>query len=184
MNPGESLQVLPAPDFIGDRLGLASWRQLNQHGIDVAIRVLRCLDGLKQTRYARAIQRRIGRCSRPLIEDGIVVLKKLGFLSILQRYENHGVAAGRNHAFGQADDPVVVPTNPNAIAQLEPGFNVSHSFVMVTGNVTSGNQVAGLSGLARFEANDHRSHIGIVQTNLHGQISHVGGASHARKAEQ
>ena len=83
-------------------------RNLNKHCIDVVIGVLRSQDGIKQARHAGSIQDRIGNCAGTLVEDGVVILEKLGFLRILERDENHRVATRRHHPPGQANHAIVV----------------------------------------------------------------------------
>ena len=77
-----------------------------------------------------------------------------------------------------------MPTYLNGIAKLETSFKVSHRFVMVAGDVAASHQISRLSRLPRLKTDNHGPNIGIVQANLHGQISHIGGAGYAGQTEQ
>jgi hypothetical protein len=62
-------------------------------------------------------------------DDGVVVLEELRLLRVLERDEDHRVAAGGHHAPRQADHFVIVAADADAFAQLETGLDVGDGLV-------------------------------------------------------
>ena len=147
---------------------------------------MRCDHRIQQPGNAGTIEERVGGGAAALLNNGVVVFEKLRFLCIFERNEDHRVTAGGHHAPGQPDHGVVIAADLDTITEFESGGDVGHGFVVTTGDLASGDQITGLSGLPRtsgHHADHHGAHILFALTHLHGQIGDIGRASHTRHAE-
>ena len=73
--------------------------------------------------------------------------------------------------------------NTNDLTQRKTGSNVGNGFVLVTRDLTARQQVAGLAGLARFDAHHHDPLVKPLGTlHLQREIRDVGGPGHTGHA--
>ncbi len=176
--------MLPSTEVRRDTVGRVTRGHAHQHGVDGVAAGLRRLDGVEQSGDAWTIERRIAGAAGALVDDGVVVFEELRLLRVLERDEDHRVAAGRHHPPRQTDHDVVVPANTNAVANREAGAHVRHRFVVTACHTPTGNQVERFTGLTRHEADDHGAHVRRAAADLHREVGHVGGLRDARQPEQ
>ena len=119
VGPRVRLQVLPAPDLARHDRFVGVRGQPQQDDVHVAAAGLARLHRLEQSRHAGAVERRIGGGARALVDERVVVLEELHFLRVLERDEDHRVAARRHHAPGQADHRVLVAADADALVERE-----------------------------------------------------------------
>ncbi len=114
-------QPLPAPDGFGHFVRRVAGREGHEHGIDVGVRALRGQHRIEQAGHAGTVQRRVGLGAAPALPDGVVVLQELGLLPSLSGMNTIGSPEDETIRLGEADDGVVIASDPEPVADSEPG---------------------------------------------------------------
>ena len=177
-------EVFPAPDVAGYGRFIGVRGEPQQDHIHRPAARLAGLYGLEQSRYTGAVERRIGGSACAFIDQRIVVLEELHFLRIAQRHEDHRVTSRRHHAAGQADHRVLVPSDTDALPKAEAGLDIGNRLVVRTRDRTSGDEVAGLTGVSGLEADEHHPYILALIFDLHRQVGDIAGLDHPLDAKQ
>ena len=153
--------MLPAPDRLGHRLAVEPGRTCTSTALTLRLLACEACIASSSPGTPGRFKRRVGRRARALVQDRVVVLQELRLLGVLQRDEDHRVAARGHHALGQAHHGVIVAPDADAVAELEAGAHVGHRLVVAARDVAAGHQVARLTRLARLEAHHHGAHVAV-----------------------